>query len=122
MHSIDLTFLTPFLTPFLRTILPVTNRVEPPYLHHLLQWYNQYCNGFLLAVLLLKCEHRNLILNLFTIPAQHVETPYVMSKKKAGNMDYGSVVHLGCSTPNAMIHYTVDGVAPEMHKINIKVC
>ena len=37
-------------------------------------------------------------------------------------MEHGSVVHLGCNTPNALIYYTVDGVAPEMHKVNIKVC
>lgn len=50
-----------------------------------------------------------------------VGTPYVVSKKKGGSVEKGSVVQLASETAEAQIYYTIDGALPELHKIGIKV-
>jgi len=53
--------------------------------------------------------------------AVKVGTPYIVSKKKGGNVEKGSVVHLASESAEAKIYYTIDGALPELHKIGIKV-
>ena len=50
-----------------------------------------------------------------------VGTPYVVSKKKGGSIEKGSVVQLASETAEAQIYYTIDGALPELHKTGIKV-
>ena len=55
------------------------------------------------------------------LPAMFVGTPYFVSKRKGGSVERHHVLHFSTETEGANIYYTIDGAAPELHKVNTKV-
>ena len=47
--------------------------------------------------------------------------PQLKSGSDGGKVASSHVVHLSCPTPDAVIYYTTDGMAPHLHSTNIKV-
>ena len=53
--------------------------------------------------------------------ATQTQTPFISSDRTGGTVDKNHVVFLKCDTKNAQLFYTIDGSAPELHKLNTKV-
>lgn len=54
--------------------------------------------------------------------AAKTSTPYVQAgEMNGGAVEKNHVVWLKCDTVGAEIYYTIDGTAPELHKMNVKV-
>ncbi|CAD5112727.1 DgyrCDS1945 [Dimorphilus gyrociliatus] len=54
-------------------------------------------------------------------PASKTSKPYIQGgEMNGGTVEKNHVVWLKCDTAGAKIYYTVDGTAPELHKLNVK--
>ena len=73
----------------------------------------------LIIVLLTYHILSHLILNI--IAADKVDTPRIISDRTGGTVERGHVVKLEVAHGDAAIYYTLDGTAPELHKLSPKV-
>lgn len=58
---------------------------------------------------------------MYDIAGNQTATPEIVSEQDGGTVDKLCTVKLDCDTENCKIYYTLDGTAPELHRLQPRV-